>query len=335
MTGTKRTRTAIIGCKSTTRYLYQSLRSTIAIDSIVTIDPDTADRNQVADYDDLGDLGSTVQVHVARTYALSTPEDLAMFTRAPYDIALVAGWQRLIPDAVLQTLRVGAFGMHGSSENLPKGRGRSPLNWGLIEGRQWFFTNLFRYAPGIDDGPVVDPACFSINHSDTAETLHFKNLLAMVQLVKKNVAGLVDGTTALQPQPGAEPTYYPKRTPDDSIVDWSLGVFELDRHIRAVAPPFNGAFSFIGDGLVRLIRASIFYTDVESHPFQCSQPGEICGVFPNGKFVVRVNGGALLVHEFEDLDGVVVEGAVFTSPEANIRRFPRNDRGYLDLPVPR
>jgi UDP-4-amino-4-deoxy-L-arabinose formyltransferase/UDP-glucuronic acid dehydrogenase (UDP-4-keto-hexauronic acid decarboxylating) len=325
-------RVAIFGCKSTTRYLYRELSQFLPIAAIVTISPEKAADQQVADYDDLTDLVGETEVHVAERYQLTGASDLAYFEAQRFDIGFVAGWQRIIPDAVLATLSRGAYGMHGSSQDLPFGRGRSPMNWSIIEGRGWFFTNLFRYLPGVDDGPVADTLCFSINASDTAETLHFKNLLSMVHLVRRNIDGLLAGTAPLREQPQAEPTYYPKRDPADSIIDWGSDVAAIDRHVRAVAPPFSGAFSFIGERRVTILRAAPFYTDVEAHPFHDAAPGTVCMVLPNGKFGVRCVGGVLLVHEHQ-IDGApIAPGDLLHSPDAAIKRFPRNRFGMFDLP---
>ena len=60
------------------------------------------------------------------------------------------GWQRLIPDNILSSTKIGIFGMHGSSEGLPKGRGRSPLNWSLILNYKYFSTSLIKYDNSIN-----------------------------------------------------------------------------------------------------------------------------------------------------------------------------------------
>src|SRR3989338_7611323 len=59
----------------------------------------------------------------------------------------VAGYMDLRP--FLKSLSVGAFGMHGSSKPLPFGRGRSPINWSLIQDKKIFYTHLFQYLPGV------------------------------------------------------------------------------------------------------------------------------------------------------------------------------------------
>ncbi len=91
----------------------------------------------IAGYADLAAFAieHDINLYRPRTYSLNNEEDQSNILRFKIDLLIVIGWQRLIPDWFLNSLSIGAFGMHGSSEPLPKGRGRSPMNWGLIEGK--------------------------------------------------------------------------------------------------------------------------------------------------------------------------------------------------------
>jgi UDP-4-amino-4-deoxy-L-arabinose formyltransferase/UDP-glucuronic acid dehydrogenase (UDP-4-keto-hexauronic acid decarboxylating) len=324
----------IFGCKSTSRYLFEQLRCVCDISLIVTIAPAKGAQQRVADYDDLGDLSGEVELYSAERYALDGPADQQFFAGRAFGIGFAMGWQRLIPPHVLERFQRGVFGMHGSSRDLPFGRGRSPLNWSILEDRRWFYTNLFRYLPGADDGPIAGTACFSIQSADTAETLHLKNLLAMVDLVKKHLPLLLSGKQELRDQPPGEPTYYPKREPADNLIDWTADLFAIERHIRAVADPFGGAFTFLNGKRLTIHRAAILYTDLEQHPFLSAAPGTVCALFANGKFCARCEGGVLLVHSHEIEGGASLSaGDVLQSPEGAIRSFARNRHGGFDMPA--
>ena len=104
--------------------------------------------------------------------------------------------------------------MHGSSEPLPRGRGRSPMNWSIIEGKNKFITNLFKYDEGIDSGEVVDTQIFDINPWDTIAILQHKNTISQIQLILKNLPKIIDQKIKYIPQrTDIEPTYYPKLSP--------------------------------------------------------------------------------------------------------------------------
>ena len=132
--------------------------------------------------------------------------------------------------------------MHGSSQNLPFGKGRSPLNWSIIEGRKHFYTNLFKYNSGIDSGPILDTVCFSILPHDNIETLHYKNTLAMVQIISRNLKMFKSGKLILKTQKNIHSTFYPKRDPEDGEIDWNDNINNIDRLIKAVTTPFFWKF---------------------------------------------------------------------------------------------
>jgi methionyl-tRNA formyltransferase len=321
----------LFGCKDTTLHVARFLRELCDKVSLVTISPEKGAEQEVAGYVDLRHHESLFErIYTAERYDLKSEADLAFIRSLDRDLGIAVGWQRLVPPNILELFRVGVFGMHGSAQDLPFGRGRSPMNWSILEGRRWFYTNLFRYQAGVDDGPILDTDCFSINECDTAETLHYKNTLSLIKLVRDNWRNFEQGQLHLKQQKAGEGSYYPKRNPSDGLIDWTDAIFNIERLIRAVTAPFYGAFSYLGSHEVRIYRATVFYTDIESHQFKDKLYGQVCDVFPNGKFLVRCNGGVLLVHDFDAGGQVLTTGQLLESPPHQIRTFPRNRYGFFD-----
>ena len=144
---------AFFGCKTTTLECMQSLiNQGFKIDLLVTLSPELGKKNEVAGYCDLYDFSikNNIQLIVPKSYSLKKKEDEDILKQHKIDIALVIGWQRLIPEWLLDYISVGAFGMHGSPQPLPRGRGRSPLNWSLLHGKTSLLTtnhSHFSYRP--------------------------------------------------------------------------------------------------------------------------------------------------------------------------------------------
>jgi methionyl-tRNA formyltransferase len=321
----------LFGCKDTTLHVARFLKELCGTVTLVTISPEKGAEQEVAGYVNLVPYESLfARIHIARRYDLKSDEDLSFLQSVPCDLGIAVGWQRLVPANILELFNVGVFGMHGSAQDLPFGRGRSPMNWSLLEGRGWFYTNLFRYQAGVDDGPILDTDCFSIHDADTAESLHYKNTLSLIKLLRNNWRNFERGELRLKRQKEGEGSYYPKRNPSDGLVDWADTIFNIERLIRSVTRPFHGAFSYLESAEVRIYRASVFYTDLESHQFKDAQYGQICDVFPNGKFLIRCNGGVLLVHEFESAAEGFTRGQILVSPADKLRSFPRNRHGFFD-----
>lgn len=322
---------AVFGCKTTTLFLLENLNIPYKIRHLITISPEAGQKHDVADYLDLKEIAESkgINVYQAKYYSLKNTADQAFINGLKIDIAFVVGWQRLVPPEVLSGLSIGAFGMHGSSMNLPLGRGRSPMNWSIIEGRQVFYTNLFRYDPGVDSGDVVDTSKFQITQRDTAETMHFKNTLAMKYLIERNIEGLVRNDFKLTKQDDSiTPTYYPKRSPDDGLIDWEQDVSVIERFVRAVTRPFGGAFTFSGNQKITIWDAQVF--DLNDFGYENQRAGTVVAVFESGKFLVKCFGGLLLVNAF-DADFAIQKGMSFGNNGLPVKQFERNPLGFFDV----
>lgn len=295
-------RIAIAGCKHTTKELIASLRREgLSIDHCITISAEKARSQEVAGYLDLRPYLDSINTPytIANKYSLLDEGDRQRITEQKLDLLLVMGWQRLIPDWFLETLRFGAFGMHGSSLPLPHGRGRSPLNWSLIQDKKQFYTHLFQYLPGVDDGPIAGVMTFDITPFDTCLTLHYKNTVAMGKLCVEVIPKILSGSAVLTPQPKEGATYYPKRSREDGAIFWADSAQTICNLVRAVTKPFPGAFAKLASHSeleVTIWRAIPFDTQL-SWPH--AAPGLILETFENGDFLVQTGDFPLLVQDYE------------------------------------
>ena len=321
----------LFGCTHTTLHVAKFLNNFNLKINLITISPSTAKSNEVAGFIDLTLYKKYFSsIYVAKNYSLKSEKDekkLKSYFKS--DLGFCIGWQRLIPLKILTTFSKGIYGMHGSSRNLPFGKGRSPMNWAIIEGRKWFHTNLFRYQDGIDNGPIVDTLAFSINNSDSIETLQYKNVISMCQLLEKNLNNLLNGTIQTKKQNNKNESFYLKRNKKDGLIDWRDDIFNIDRLIRAVSHPFYGAFTFYKKSELKIYRANIFYTDIESHPYIKAKFGQLLEVFLNKKFLVRCSGGVLLVHEYSG--NLPPKNIVFKSKNSPSSKVSRNKYGFFDV----
>jgi methionyl-tRNA formyltransferase len=302
---------AFAGCKNTTlECMRQFWEDGFPIDYLITIKPDLGKKHLVSGYIDLTSFAmkNKISIYYANTYSMLNETDEQVINKLKIDLLFVIGWQRLIPKWLLDTLSIGAFGMHGSSEPLPKGRGRSPLNWSLIEDKKRFITNLFKYNEDVDAGEIVGSIEFDINPYDTCETLHFKNRIAMNRLLKIYLPKLLDGSVKLIKQGNGEPTYYPKRNPEDGIINWKNKTGDIYNLIRAVTRPFPGAFSFINKQQVLIWKSQPFDEKIR---YDESIPGEILEVFMNGNFLVKTGDSTILITDYNCPTGLIIKGYEF------------------------
>ena len=268
------------------------------LSAFVCLTPGQAARYRISGYYDYRPLAKRheIPVYVPQTYSLNDPEDEQFFRDQRFDLLVQGGWQRLFPAEILSQLSIGAIGLHGSADLLPKGRGRSPMNWSLIEGRKRFLMHLFMIKPGVDDGDVIGIREFDITPFDDIETLYFKYNLVYRSLLIKYLPAIISGKTERFPQVG-QPSYYPKRTPEDGRIDWEeMDVWEIHNFIRAQTRPYPGAFGKVGGIDLVIWKARPFDTRIR---YDGATYGEMVERFGE-KLLINCRGGLLLIDEWRE-----------------------------------
>ena len=188
-----------------------------------------------------------------------TPED-------PNDPAVVAELKSLLPDflfsfyyrlmlkaPLLALPNKGAWNMHGSL--LPKYRGRVPVNWAIIHGERETGATLHQMLEKPDAGGIVAQQAVPILPDDTAFDVFGKVTLAAEMALDRVLPDLMAGRAIVQPQNLAAGSYFGGRKPEDGRIDWTQPAATVHNLIRAVAPPYPGAFSDTPKGRLRVLRS--------------------------------------------------------------------------------
>ena len=150
-------------------------------------------------------------------------------------------YRRVIPESVLRLARRGAFNMHGSL--LPKYRGRSPVNWAILNGETETGATLHYMAARPDVGPIVGQDAVTILPDDRALDVFRKVTCAAERLLDRTLPSLVDGSAVAAAQVEEQATTFGGRKPEDGLIDWSKPAAAVHNLVRAVAPPYPGAFT--------------------------------------------------------------------------------------------
>ncbi len=175
----------------------------------------------------------------------------AVASAAP-DVLFSFYYRLLLPPAMLDLAPRGAFNMHGSL--LPKYRGRAPTNWAVLNGETETGATLHEMVARADAGGIVDQQSVPILPDDTGQQVFDKVTVAAEQVLWRSVPLIASGNMRLRPNDIAQGSYFGRRTPEDGRIDWSLPAKRVYDLIRAVAPPYPGAFTEIGG--VRLVVAA-------------------------------------------------------------------------------
>jgi len=160
-------------------------------------------------------------------------------------------YRRVLPPELLSLAKKGAFNMHGSL--LPKYRGRAPVNWAVLKGEKETGATLHEMVAKPDAGRIVDQERVPIGPDDTAAEVFGKVSDAAETVLKRSLPHLLAGTVRLKEQDLSKGSYFGARQPADGRIDWSKSALEIHNLVRAVAPPYPGAFS----GTMRILRTRL------------------------------------------------------------------------------
>jgi methionyl-tRNA formyltransferase len=160
--------------------------------------------------------------------------------RAQPDVIFSFYYRAMLPMSVLRQARLGAFNMHGSL--LPKYRGRAPLNWAIVKGERETGVTLHEMVEKPDAGRIVDQEAVPIGPDDTALEVFRRMTDAAERVLQRSLPAVVRGTARFKPNDIARGSYYGRRRPEDGRIDWTKSAQEIHDLVRAVAPPFPGAF---------------------------------------------------------------------------------------------
>ena len=267
--------------------------------AVVTLPgPIDLDRSAQCSFDELAaELGA----RLIETADVNSPETIAAVREAEPDLIFIVGWSQLVLDEFIGLPRHGVFGMHPTL--LPKHRGRAAIPWAILCGLARTGVTLFEITDGTaDSGPIVGQVEVPLSPDETATTLYDKITEAHIELVRRFLPQLLDGTAPRVRQDPRRASVWPKRTPADGIIDWETRAPYLHDWVRAQTRPYPGAFTYLGEDKLVVWRA---------RPVDLEEPaaaGTVVGLDGEAA-VVACGQGGLVLEEVEGVDGLLPVGA--------------------------
>lgn len=180
------------------------------------------------------------------------------------DLILVIGYSFLIPNDLLSIAKHGAIGHHPTL--LPKHRGNAPIPWTLINGLTKSGITFFYLTQEIDQGMIVAQSEFVISLDDDASSLYSKITVETISLLSKMISQIKNGTIAPVPQDNLKSSKWPKRKPEDGIIDWNSMSIYLYNWIRGLTHPYPGAFTFFKNKKLLIWKSRISSLKSNSNP---------------------------------------------------------------------
>ena len=213
---------------------------------------------------------------------IKTQETIA---RLEADVLVVVAYGLILPQAVLDIPRLGCINVHGSI--LPKWRGAAPIQRAIEAGDRETGVTVMQMDVGLDTGPMLTTSQCTIDDKETSASLYSKLAVLGAQALINTLEKMRSGTAVGIAQDSTQSSYADKISKQESLIDWSASVTEIERRVRAFNP-FPAAYSLVNGQRIKIWLASADSRDYHG------VPGEILSADDDG-LLVKCGNGALLI----------------------------------------
>lgn len=167
------------------------------------------------------------------------------------DVAVVAAYGLILPQAVLDSPRHGCINVHGSL--LPRWRGAAPVQRAILAGDTLTGVTIMQMEAGLDTGPMLAKAEIAMAGKTAGDLTREIAEIGALWLTK--VLAQLDAISPVN-QPDEGVTYAAKIDKSESRLDFLVSALQVERQIRAFAPT-PGAFFEYGGERFRVLAAEV------------------------------------------------------------------------------
>ncbi|GAB2792475.1 methionyl-tRNA formyltransferase [Halomonas shantousis] len=170
------------------------------------------------------------------------------------DVMVVVAYGLLLPQAVLDTPRLGCLNVHASL--LPRWRGAAPIQRAIEAGDTESGVTIMQMDAGLDTGDMLLVRATPITADTTGGDLHDRLAGLGGEAIVEALDALASGVLTPTPQPEAGVTYAAKLSKAEAEIDFTRPAQELAARIRAFNP-WPVAWTRLGADPLRLWFAEV------------------------------------------------------------------------------
>ena len=191
---------------------------------------------------------SDLGIEVRHPKSLKSAEEQAAFAALEADVAVVAAYGLILPQAVLDAPVNGCLNVHASI--LPRWRGAAPIHRAVMAGDNVTGVTIMQMEAGLDTGPMLAMARTPIETKTTGELTE-----ELAELGAQLMVGTLRDLKIHVPiaQDDADATYAAKIDKAEARIDWDRPAQEVVRHVHGLSP-FPGAWFDLAGQRVKLLR---------------------------------------------------------------------------------
>jgi len=219
------------------------------------------------------------------------PELAHFVAKARADLLWITDYRYLLPAEIVALSPLGAINLHPSL--LPRYRGRASINWAILHGETELGLTAHFVDAGMDTGDIIEQVSYTLtpaqNAGDALEILYplYAKMTRMV------LAKLQKGPVERRPQDESQASAFPRRRPEDGLIDWRQPAIRVANLIRAVAHPYPGAFTTLHGK-----RLTIWQARIAEENGSRGLPGQVMEI-NHGEILVQCGSGMIALTRVE------------------------------------
>lgn len=218
--------------------------------AVYTQPPRRAGRGKALTPSPVHSRAEALGIEVMTPATLRDADAQALFAAFKADIAVVAAYGLILPQAILDAPRLGCINVHASL--LPRWRGAAPIQRAILAGDAETGVTIMQMEAGLDTGPMLATITTPTSDKTAGQlTAELAGLGAdlLVQVLSEPEA------YPPQPQPETGVTYAAKIDKAEARIDFLVSAPQVERQVRAFAPTPGAFFELAGERF-RILAAS-------------------------------------------------------------------------------
>ncbi len=194
---------------------------------------------------------SDLGIEVRHPKSLKSAEEQEAFAALDADVAIVAAYGLILPQAILDAPKHGCLNVHASI--LPRWRGAAPIHRAVMAGDPVTGVTIMQMEAGLDTGPMLTMARSPIEDKTTGELTE-----ELAEIGAQLMVGTLIDLEMLHPleQDDAKATYAAKIDKSEARIEWDRPAEEVVRHIHGLSP-FPGVWFELDGVRVKVLRAEV------------------------------------------------------------------------------
>ena len=257
--------------------------------------------------DSVADLAEANGIRALLRTRPDDPELVTELKAAEADLIVANNWRTWLPPEIFALPRHGTLNVHDSL--LPAYAGFSPLIWALITGEPEVGVTAHLMNAELDAGDIVVQRAVPVGPKDTTTDLFHRTVDLIAPITTEALSLIETGTVVPIAQDRSKASFFHKRAPRDSLIDWTWPAEDIERLVRAQSDPYPNAFAYHRGDQLRIVAASVsagHYGGTPGRIFIKEGDGVVIVAGPEAR---RGHSPGLLVERVRTADGTELAAA--------------------------